>query len=274
MFGFESAAQAKARRDMAELRSLEAAVHRSQAVIEFDLDGIILSANENFLSVLGYDLGDIQGRHHRMFVDPGEATSPAYADFWRRLNAGEFFVDRFVRYGKDGRRVVIEASYNPLVDSSGRPYKIVKFATDVTAIEAERAQRRENDRIEAEIQARVVRGVRQGLAAMAAGDLTARIHDVFPGEYAELRDDFNQAMTMLDEAFAVVPMAFMHEMGVPRDRMNVHGGACALGHPIGASGARIMVTLLNALERHGLKRGVAAICIGGGEGTAIAIERV
>ncbi|NKX45554.1 acetyl-CoA C-acyltransferase [Roseicyclus persicicus] len=78
----------------------------------------------------------------------------------------------------------------------------------------------------------------------------------------------------VNEAFAVVPMAFMHEMGVPREKMNVHGGACALGHPIGASGARIMVTLLNALERHGLKRGVAAICIGGGEGTAIAIERV
>jgi acetyl-CoA C-acetyltransferase len=78
----------------------------------------------------------------------------------------------------------------------------------------------------------------------------------------------------VNEAFAVVPMAFMHEMGVSRDKMNVHGGACALGHPIGASGARIMVTLLNALERHGLKRGVAAICIGGGEGTAIAIERV
>ena len=78
----------------------------------------------------------------------------------------------------------------------------------------------------------------------------------------------------VNEAFAVVPMAFMHEMGVPRERMNVNGGACALGHPIGASGARILVTLLNALERHGLKRGVAAICIGGGEGTAIAIERV
>lgn len=77
----------------------------------------------------------------------------------------------------------------------------------------------------------------------------------------------------VNEAFAVVPMAFMRELGVPRERMNVHGGACALGHPIGASGARIMVTLLNALERHGLKRGVAAICIGGGEGTAIAIER-
>ena len=78
----------------------------------------------------------------------------------------------------------------------------------------------------------------------------------------------------VNEAFAVVPMAFMHEMGPPRDKVNVNGGACALGHPIGASGARIMVTLLNALETRGLKRGVAAICIGGGEGTAIAIERV
>ncbi|WP_306152293.1 acetyl-CoA C-acyltransferase [Roseovarius sp. MMSF_3281] len=78
----------------------------------------------------------------------------------------------------------------------------------------------------------------------------------------------------VNEAFAVVPMAFMHEMDLPRDKVNVNGGACALGHPIGASGARIMVTLLNALEKRGLKRGVAAICIGGGEGTAIAIERV
>ncbi len=77
----------------------------------------------------------------------------------------------------------------------------------------------------------------------------------------------------VNEAFAVVPMAFMQELGVPREKMNVNGGACALGHPIGASGARIMVTLLNAMEARGLKRGVAAICIGGGEGTAIAIER-
>jgi acetyl-CoA C-acetyltransferase len=77
----------------------------------------------------------------------------------------------------------------------------------------------------------------------------------------------------VNEAFAVVPMAFMHEFGLDRDVVNVHGGACALGHPIGASGSRIIVTLLNALETHGKKRGLAAICIGGGEGTAIAIER-
>ena len=78
----------------------------------------------------------------------------------------------------------------------------------------------------------------------------------------------------VNEAFAVVPMAFMREVGLPREVVNVNGGACALGHPIGASGARIVVTLLNALETRGLKRGVAAICIGGGEGTAVAIERL
>ncbi|MFV0358381.1 acetyl-CoA C-acyltransferase [Tropicimonas sp.] len=77
----------------------------------------------------------------------------------------------------------------------------------------------------------------------------------------------------VNEAFAVVPMAFMHDLDIPRGKMNVNGGACALGHPIGASGARIVVTLLNALEARGLRRGVAAICIGGGEATAIAIER-
>ena len=77
----------------------------------------------------------------------------------------------------------------------------------------------------------------------------------------------------VNEAFAVVPMAFMRDMGIPRDKMNIHGGACALGHPIGASGARIIVTLLNAMERLDVKRGIAAICIGGGEGTAIALER-
>ena len=77
----------------------------------------------------------------------------------------------------------------------------------------------------------------------------------------------------VNEAFAVVPLVFMQEMGLSHDIVNVNGGACAMGHPIGASGARIIVTLLNALEKRGLKRGIAAICIGGGEGTAIAIER-
>ena len=78
----------------------------------------------------------------------------------------------------------------------------------------------------------------------------------------------------VNEAFAVVTMAAMHELGLPHDKVNVHGGACALGHPVGASGARIIVTLMNALEKYDLKRGVASLCIGGGEATAVAIERL
>jgi acetyl-CoA C-acetyltransferase len=78
----------------------------------------------------------------------------------------------------------------------------------------------------------------------------------------------------VNEAFAVVPMAAMAELGIPREKLNVNGGACALGHPIGASGARIIVTLLHAMEARGLKRGIASLCIGGGEGTAVAIERL
>ncbi|WP_292103470.1 methyl-accepting chemotaxis protein [Brevundimonas sp.] len=186
------------------MTSLVAAFHRSQGVIEFDLDGTIRDANANFLSVVGYALADIQGRHHSMFVDPLEVASPAYADFWRRLNAGEFFVDKFVRYGKNGRRVVIEASYNPMLDADGAPYKVVKFATDVTAIEDERERREQADREAAETQAAVVAGLGRGLSAMADGDLSYRIVETFPGDYAGLRDDFNQAMTALDEALGII----------------------------------------------------------------------
>jgi methyl-accepting chemotaxis protein len=197
MFKRHSAARLKAQTETAELRSLVSAVHRSQAVIEFELDGTVRTANANFLSVLGYDLEDVQGRHHRMFVDPVEADTPAYGDFWRRLNAGEFFVDKFVRYGKGGRRVVIEASYNPILDEAGRPYKVVKFASDVTAIEDERERRAQADRAAAEIQATVVEETGKGLSAMAAGDLSYRIGDSVVGDYASLRENFNQALIAL-----------------------------------------------------------------------------
>jgi acetyl-CoA C-acetyltransferase len=83
----------------------------------------------------------------------------------------------------------------------------------------------------------------------------------------------NTDLFEINEAFAVVAMAAMHDLDLPHDKVNVHGGACALGHPLGASGARIMVTLLAALEKYGMKRGIASLCIGGGEATAIALER-
>ena len=204
MFGFGSKTRTAQQAVDAELRSMVDALHRSQAVIQFGLDGTIRDANQNFLSVIGYELGEIVGRHHRMFVDPAEAQTPAYAELWRRLNAGEFVADKFVRFGKGGHRVVIEASYNPILDSDGRPYKVVKFAMDVTAVEDERERRADADRQAAQVQAAVVAGTAKGLSAMAAGDLAYRIQDEFPGEYAVLRGNFNQAMAALDEAVGVI----------------------------------------------------------------------
>ncbi|RYG19891.1 MAG: PAS domain S-box protein [Caulobacteraceae bacterium] len=189
---------------LVELRSMMAAVERSQAVIQFDLDGTIRDANPNFLSVVGYDLSEIVGRHHRMLVDPAEAQTPAYAEFWRRLNAGEFVSEKFIRYGKGGHRVVIEASYNPILDTAGRPYKVVKFAMDVTAVEEERERRAEVERQSAQVQAAVVEGTAKGLSAMAEGDLSYRIQEDFPGDYAVLRENFNRAMSALDEAVGVI----------------------------------------------------------------------
>ena len=109
-----------------------AAIHKSQAVIEFQLDGTILTANENFLKTLGYTLPEIQGKHHMMFVEESVRRSAEYRDFWAALNRGEYQMAEYKRIGKNGREVWIQATYNPILDLNGTPYKIVKYATDVT----------------------------------------------------------------------------------------------------------------------------------------------
>ncbi|MEC7761395.1 MAG: PAS domain-containing methyl-accepting chemotaxis protein [Pseudomonadota bacterium] len=109
------------------------AISRAQALIEFDLDGTILTANDNFLAVTGYSLEEIQGKHHRMFCDPEYVASPDYKRFWSDLAAGEFNASQFQRFGKNGKEVWISASYNPIFDAKGRPFKVVKFATDITS---------------------------------------------------------------------------------------------------------------------------------------------
>ncbi|MGX7744449.1 methyl-accepting chemotaxis protein [Rhodopseudomonas parapalustris] len=122
----------------AKLKSLDdagnrAAISRAQAVIEFAMDGTILTANENFLGVMGYALDEIKGKHHSMFVAAVERDSAGYREFWARLNRGDYFPGEFKRIGKGGKEVWILASYNPILDDSGKPLKVVKFATDVTA---------------------------------------------------------------------------------------------------------------------------------------------
>ena len=110
-----------------------AAVNRAQAVIEFKMDGTILSANENFLSAMGYSLAEIEGKHHSMFVTPEDRASAAYAEFWARLNRGQFEAAEYKRIGKGGKEIWILATYNPILDEAGKPFKVVKFATDITA---------------------------------------------------------------------------------------------------------------------------------------------
>jgi methyl-accepting chemotaxis protein len=109
------------------------AISRAQAVIEFNLDGSIITANENFLKALGYSLGEIQGKHHSMFVAPAERDSAAYREFWAALNRGDYQAGEYKRIGKGGKEVWILASYNPVLDEKGKPFKVVKFATDITA---------------------------------------------------------------------------------------------------------------------------------------------
>jgi methyl-accepting chemotaxis protein len=111
----------------------DAALNRSQAVIEFNMDGTIITANENFLDALGYSLNEIKGRHHSMFVEPSERDSASYREFWAALNRGDYQAAEYKRIGKGGKEVWIQASYNPVLNDKGQPFKVVKFATDVTA---------------------------------------------------------------------------------------------------------------------------------------------
>ncbi len=108
------------------------AINKAQAVIEFDLNGNILDANENFTSTVGYSIGEIKGKHHSMFAEPEFARSTEYAEFWQKLGRGEFDAGEYKRIGKGGKEVWIQASYNPIFDPDGKPFKVVKYATDIT----------------------------------------------------------------------------------------------------------------------------------------------
>jgi PAS domain S-box-containing protein len=157
------------------------AISRAQAVIEFDLSGVVLTANEIFCKTLGYRLEEIQGRHHSMFVSTEEAASPRYAVMWRELGQGQSQTDEFKRIGKNGREVWLQASYNPILDTAGQPMKIVKFATEVTARKA------------------AVNELGHVLGLLAEGDLDCTIEGSFPGELDSVRQAFNQTVTRFSD---------------------------------------------------------------------------
>jgi len=149
----------------ADLAGQIAAIDKSQAVIEFRMDGTIIHANENFLNTLGYSLSEIEGRHHGMFVDPAERESVAYREFWATLNRGNYQTGEFRRIGKGGKDVWIQASYNPILDLNGKPFKVVKYASDTTRQVLNRIA---NER---------VRGMMESVAA-GAEELSASVREI------------------------------------------------------------------------------------------------
>lgn len=121
------------------LKSVEAALDRSQAVIEFNMDGKIITANKNFLDVMGYTLEEVKGKHHSMFAPAGVASSDEYKEFWAKLNRGEFGSGEYKRVGKGGKEIYIKASYNPIEGADGKPVKVIKYASDVTVASEEQS---------------------------------------------------------------------------------------------------------------------------------------
>ncbi len=123
-----------------------AALNKSLAVIEFQPSGSIITANANFLNAMGYRLEEVQGQHHSMFIAEEDAQSPEYQQFWQRLRSGEFISDEFKRFGKNGKEIWIQATYNPIIDSNGSVVKVIKFASDITAQkELEKQSKRDAD---------------------------------------------------------------------------------------------------------------------------------
>jgi methyl-accepting chemotaxis protein len=190
--------------ELHELQAMVAAMQRSLAVIEFELDGTIVRANQKFLDTVGYAEAEVVGRHHSMFVEPQAVQTQDYRDFWQALGRGEFIARKFRRVAKDGRPVWMQTAYNPILDASGKPVRVVKFATDITAAELERFRRDEEREATEKAQAEVVTSLADGLSRLARGDLTVTIDAELKGPYGRIREDFNSAASSLRAVMGAV----------------------------------------------------------------------
>lgn len=156
------------------------AISKSFAVIEFTLEGQIVSANENFLTAMGYNIEDVVGKHHSIFMRQEESKTTEYKEFWASLNLGEYHTGEYLRLAKDGREVWIQASYNAILDSEGNPTKVVKYATDITA------------------QKQAVEQLTNGLLSLSKGDLSARITGTLAPNFTAVQTSYNETMERLD----------------------------------------------------------------------------
>ena len=175
------------------------ALDSSQAIIEFDLDARILTANQNFLDATGYELSEIKCKFHKMFCEPSYANSEEYKEFWRRLRSGEVIIDKFKRINKYGEILWLDATYNAVRDTRGNVYKVIKIARDITAgVNIRLSQEKEIEQTR-KSQELVVNNLAIGLKALSDGNLVSPIDQVFDPEYDQLRKDFNLTIDTLSQ---------------------------------------------------------------------------
>ncbi|MBX3551648.1 MAG: PAS domain S-box protein [Pseudolabrys sp.] len=219
----------------ARVNGMLAAINRAQAVIEFSLDGRIQHANENFLKTLGYTMEEIRGQHHAMFVDPDYRQSPEYKAFWDKLGRGEYDAGQYRRLGKGGREIWIQASYNPILDANGKAFKVVKYATDITAdkeIEAGinrlvqaavdgdftghvAVEGKSSSLVKVGAAMNTLCGTVAGalddlirmMSALAEGNLTERISAEYHGSFATLKNDANTMAERIGATIAEIKSA-------------------------------------------------------------------
>ena len=165
------------------------AISKSQAVIEFDLEGVILNANSNFLAAMGYTLDEVKGKHHSIFVDPAYKNSPEYAAFWEQLRQGVYASGEYERFDKSGKPVYIQASYNPILDQNGKPFRVVKYATDVTG------------------RTLAVENIKSIMASLSDGDLLKTIEEPLDGDFKVLGESINHFIDELRDTIVKIHTA-------------------------------------------------------------------
>jgi methyl-accepting chemotaxis protein len=236
-----------------------AAIRKSQAVIAFNMDGLVLDANDNFLNALGYSLDEIKGRHHSMFVEPAYRQNAEYAEFWANLKRGEYQAARYKRIGKGGREVWIQASYNPILDAHGKPIKVIKFATDITpqiqalhamlsdanmlakaAVEGRLSTRADASKHEGDYR-KVIEGVNATLDAVigplkfsadyidriSKGDIPPKITDTYNGDFNEIKNNLNACIdnikALVNETAVLIDASRDGRLDFRADAAKLHG---------------------------------------------------
>ncbi|HED53932.1 MAG TPA: PAS domain S-box protein [Phycisphaerales bacterium] len=191
----------------AEMKATIEAINRSQAVIEFNMDGTIITANDNFLETVGYTLDEIKGQHHRMFVDEETAASPEYAEFWRKLNDGQYESKEYEERGKGGITIWLRASYNPIFNEEGKPFKVVKFALDITdqkLYEQEAAAAQEREIQQARELEQKIEDLLVVTMSAGNGDLTAEITVEGDDSLGRLADGFRDMIANISQVLGQV----------------------------------------------------------------------